>query len=145
MPKPYASGVVPAPADKVWEVVRDFNGLPNWHPAPSASEIEGGQDAATVGCIRKLTLPDGGVVRERLVTLDDTDRSYTYDILESPFPVRSYRSTIRVAPLTATGESFVEWWSIYDADGDQEEQLSQTFANGIYGSGIEALAKYFSG
>lgn len=72
--------------------------------------------------MRRLTLAGEGAVRERLVSLDDTDRSYTYDILESPFPVRSYRSTIRVAPITATGESFVEWWCHYDADGSDERR-----------------------
>lgn len=48
MPKPYASGVVPADADTVWRMVRDFNGLPSWHPAIEASEIEPGPSAGEV-------------------------------------------------------------------------------------------------
>lgn len=84
--------------DELWQLVRDFNGLAGWHPAIESSEIEGGGSAGSAGRVRRLTLGDGGVVRERLVALDDTDRSYTYDILDSLFAVRRYRSAIRVVP-----------------------------------------------
>lgn len=140
----YGSGTVPADADAVWQVVRDFNGLAGWHPAIDRSEIESGGDVAAVGCIRKLTLGDGNLVRERLVSLDDTDRCYTYDILESPFAVRSYRSTIRVAPVTASGQTFVEWWSHFDADGTDEPGLARTFRDDIYTAGIAGLAERFN-
>ncbi|MBO0851623.1 MAG: SRPBCC family protein, partial [Pseudonocardia sp.] len=67
MPKPYASGVVPAPADEVWGVVRDFNGLPSWLPGITASEIEGGGSGTEVGAVRRLTLGDQGQVAEILL------------------------------------------------------------------------------
>lgn len=139
MPTPYASALIPVDADELWQLVRDFNGLSGWHPAIESSEIEGGEPAGSAGCVRRLTLGDGGVVRERLVAIDDTDRNYTYDILDSPFPVRRYRSTIRVAPVTSTGEAFVEWWSEYDADAADEADLTATFADGVYGTGLGAL------
>ena len=33
MIKVYRSAIISASADKVWTLVRDFNGLPKWHPA----------------------------------------------------------------------------------------------------------------
>lgn len=144
MPRPYASAFVPAGADDVWRVVRDFNGLPGWHPAIADSELTSGA-AAEVGAVRRLTLADGGVVVERLVTLDDADRSYTYEILESPFAVRRYVSTVRVAPVTDSGHAFVEWWSEYDADGADEDELSALFAEGVYAAGIAGLRERFGG
>lgn len=145
MAKSYASAVIEAPAERVWEVVRDFDGLPRWHPAIASSEIEGGGPADAVGCVRRLTLGDGGTVRERLVVLDDTDRRYTYDIVEGPFPIRSYRSTIRVAPVTATGHAFVEWWAHYDAEAADEPNLDRTFADGVYATGLTGLREHFGG
>lgn len=144
MPRPYASGVVPAPADAVWSEIRDFNGLPGWHPAVSTSELTEGGSGVEVGAVRRLTLGDGGVVVERLVELHDGDRRCTYEILESPFAVRRYVSTFRVAEVTASGEAFVEWWSEYDADGGDEAGLSELFAGGVYGAGIEALQERFA-
>lgn len=144
MPRPYASAVVPADADDVWQLVRDFDGLPGWHPAISASELSTGT-AAEVGAVRRLTLADGGIVVERLLTLDDAARSYTYEILDSPFAVRRYVSTIRVAPVTESGQAFVEWWAEYDADSGDEAELSALFADGVFAVGIAALRERFGG
>jgi hypothetical protein len=146
MPKPYASGVVPADADAVWAVLRRFNGLPSWHPAIEGSEIEAGPAEGEVGAVRRVTVAGGGPpVRERLVSLDDTDRSCTYDIIESAFPIRSCRATLRVAPITATGESFVEWLGFYDSDAADEAEMTETLGNGVYATGIAALPAYLAG
>ena len=37
MVKVFISSVIPAPADKVWGVVRDFNDMPSWHPLISGN------------------------------------------------------------------------------------------------------------
>jgi ribosome-associated toxin RatA of RatAB toxin-antitoxin module len=146
MPKPYASGIVPAPADQVWQVVRNFNGLPDWLPAVTASEIEGGGSGHEVGSVRRLTLGDQGHVSEVLLRMDDDERSLTYAFTDSgPFPVRSYRSTIRVAPVTSNGQTFVEWWAWFDSEAEHEAELMDTYSNGVYAAGIESLAKRFGG
>jgi hypothetical protein len=145
MPKPYASGVVPASADAVWEVLRRFNGLAEWHPAITESKIESGSEQE-VGAVRRLTLGDGSQVAERLVILDDDDRSYTYVFTDpGDMPVRSYRSTVRVAPITSTGQAFVEWWAWYDSEAAVEEQMNQVYTEGVYGTGIAALVQHFGG
>ncbi|MGH3903179.1 MAG: SRPBCC family protein [Pseudonocardiaceae bacterium] len=79
------------------------------------------------------------------MTLADGDRSYTYEILESPFAVRRYVSTIRITPVTDSGHAFVEWWSEYDADARDEGELSALFAGGVFAAGIAALRERFGG
>lgn len=144
MARAYGSGVVHAPADEVWALVRDFDGLPAWHPAIKASEIEEGTNLV-VGAVRKLTLDGGGVVRERLVTLDDIDRTYTYEFTDpGPMPVRSYRSTIRVAPVTDTGAAFVEWHCWFDSEAADEAGMARQFSRGVYAAGIQALQNRFA-
>ena len=144
MPKTLASAVVPASADRTWAAVRDFDGLPAWHPAISASELEGGARPDQVGAIRTLTLADGAVVRESLVSLDDHDRNYVYEILESPFPVRRYRSRIRVVELTTTGESFVEWSLTFDCDAADADQLTPLFRDQVFATGLQGLADHLA-
>jgi hypothetical protein len=144
MPEAVASAVVPADAAAVWAVVRDFNGIPDWHPAIDASELETPGDS--VGAVRHLTLGnDGGEVREVLAALDDTTRTLTYEILTSPFPVRLYRSTIRVSPVTTTGESFVHWSVVFDCDAADADRLVEFFGQGVFGGGLSGLAAHFSG
>ena len=36
----YISTVIGASADTVWSRIRDFNGLPQWHPGIADSRIE---------------------------------------------------------------------------------------------------------
>lgn len=142
MPKPYSSGVVPASAAEVWELIRPFDGLPAWHPGINFSQLTQGQEGM-VGAVRRLVLSDGAVVVERLVVLDDEQRSYTYEFVENPFGVRRYVSTVQVADVTDTGSAFVQWWAEYDADGDAEAQLDAVFRDDVYAAGIAALQRHF--
>ncbi len=38
----FVSSVIDAPAADVWAIVRDFNGMPQWHPLIADSLIENG-------------------------------------------------------------------------------------------------------
>src|SRR3546814_20306824 len=69
----YASSVIVAPADRVWARIRDFNGLPAWHPLIAESRIEAAAPADQVGCVRAFRLKDGGFIREKLLALSDYD------------------------------------------------------------------------
>jgi len=144
MPRPYASAVIPASVDEVWAAVRPFNGLHVWHPGIESSSLDSGTEGQ-IGAVRRLTLPGGGVVVEDLLAFDEPGRSYTYSILESPFAVRRYVSTIRVAPITATGQAFVEWWVEFDAEAADEEGLSKLFGKGVFGGGLKGLQQHFGG
>jgi hypothetical protein len=146
MPKIYASAIIPADADQVWQLGGDFNGLAGWHPNIETSKLTSGT-ALEIGAVRELTLAgDGGTVVEKQVSRDDADRSYTYDFLDSPFPVRSYRSTFRVAPVTAdSGQSFVEWSAFFDSEAADEAAMTDVFTKGVYATGLAALVKHFGG
>lgn len=147
MPKPYASTVLPASVDRVWNYLRDFGNIAEWHPGIISGEMEDGAPGDRVGGVRRLTGPGGELFRERLVALDDGERSSSYDLLESPFPVRSYRSTLHVMPVTDSGLTFAEWYARYDAetDVDAEEavRLMRTFARGVFATGLAALSERF--
>ena len=41
----YVCSVIDASADTVWSRIRDFNGLPLWHPAIADSRIENNEPA----------------------------------------------------------------------------------------------------
>ena len=121
MAKSYASTVIKASPDEVWAHVRDFNGLATWHSGlVSQSEIEDGKAGDQVGAIRSFTLTDGTHLREQLLAFSDLERSYTYDFQKTPFDVDNYCATLRVTPLTDGGGSFVEWWTTFDCDRDQQ-------------------------
>src|SRR5258708_6129417 len=52
MAKAYYSTVFEQKAQKVWEIVRDFNNYPVWVGGAGASEIEDGKSGDAIGCVR---------------------------------------------------------------------------------------------
>jgi polyketide cyclase/dehydrase/lipid transport protein len=143
--KIYTSSVVEAPADRLWAAIRDFNGLPKWHPLIRDSRIEGNLPADRVGCIRNFNLKDGGNIREQLVTLSDYDYSCTYTILESPMGVSNYVATLKLTPITDGGRSFVEWSAEFDCPPAREAELAGMIGTDVFQGGFDALKRQFAG
>jgi uncharacterized protein YndB with AHSA1/START domain len=136
----YRSAVIDAPADKVWALIRDFNGLPKWHPAIGKSAIEGGLAGDRVGCVRRFTLKkDGGLLREKLLTLSDSTRELTYNILVSPMPVANYVATMRVTPITVANRSFAEWWAEFDVTSGPEHVQVNDIGDNVFVVGFAAM------
>jgi Polyketide cyclase / dehydrase and lipid transport len=100
MARVFVSSVINGKSDRVWARVRDFNGMPNWHPAIAESRIEGGEPSDKIGCVRDFRLRNGDRIREKLLGLSDFDMFCTYAILESPMGVENYVATLRLTPVT---------------------------------------------
>jgi len=144
MAKAYASSVITAPAAAVWAVVRDFNGLPDWHPAIATSEIEDGSRADQVGAVRSFKLVDGGHIRERLLELSDVSMSCVYNFETTIFEVTDYVATLRCTPVTDGDQCFVEWWATFDCSPVDAATFVDTFANGVFQTGFQALKTRFT-
>ena len=143
MARVYVSSVINAPAAKVWARVRDFNGLPNWHPGIAESRIENGEPSDRVGCIRHFHTRDGGMIRERLLALSDYDYSCTYEILESPMGVANYVATLKLTPVTDGGRCFAEWSAEFDCAEGRERALTDQIGQGVFQAGFDALKRHF--
>ncbi|WP_224361518.1 SRPBCC family protein [Hyalangium versicolor] len=143
MAKVYASSVIEASVEDVWKHVRDFNGLPKWHPAIAESSIEQQQASDQVGCIRNFRLKDGGVIRERLLALSDVDRVCTYAIVESPLGVDGYVATLRLTRVTDGNHTFAEWSAEFLCPPERERALIDIVGQGVFQQGFSALKAHF--
>ncbi len=141
----FISSVIDASAANVWSRIRDFNGMPQWHPGIADSRIENGQPSDRVGCIRQFHTRDGGMIRERLLALSDYDYSCVYEILESPMGVENYVATLKLTPVTDGERCFAEWSAEFDCAAGREAELTQQIGNGVFQGGFEALKRHFSG
>ena len=139
MARVYVSAVIPAPAEKVWAMLRDFNALPRWVPAVAESAIEQGLPADRIGCVRALVLRDRGRIREKLLASSDYDFSVTYSILESPMGVTDYVATLRLFPVTDTGECFAEWQADFECAPERAAALSQQIGKNVFRAGLDRL------
>jgi hypothetical protein len=139
MIKVYVSTVVDSPAEVVWGVVRDFNGLPRWTPFVADSRIEQNQPADRVGCIRNFRLKDGGMIREQLLSLSDYDFQCSYSILESPMGVSNYVATLKLTPVTDGNRTFAEWSAEFDSPPGKEEELAEGIGQGVFQAAFNHL------
>ena len=143
MAEVYASSVIGAPAARVWERIRDFNGLPSWHPVVAESRIEGGGPSDQVGCVRAFRLEDGSFIRERLLGLSDYDFSVTYSILESPMGVEGYVATLKLTPVTDGDRTFAEWSAGFECAPEREAELVALIGGAVFQGGFDALKRAF--
>ena len=137
----YVSSVIGATADTVWSRIRDFNGLPQWHPLIADSRIENNQPSDRVGCIRHFHTRDGGMIREKLLALSDYDYSCSYEILESPMGVERYVATLKLTPVTDGNRCFAEWSAEFECAPGRESELAQTISQGVFQAGFDALRR----
>ena len=140
MIKVYTASVIEAPANAVWAQVRDFNGLPQWTPFVVDSRIEEGQPADRIGCVRNFRLRDGGVIRERLLTLSDYDYQCSYAILESPMGVENYVATLKLTPVTEGNRTFGEWWADFEVVGADRDVMIAQIGNNVFAAGFKGVA-----
>jgi uncharacterized protein YndB with AHSA1/START domain len=141
MARAYASIILKAPVETVWSLVRDFNALPQWAPAIAKSKIEGGLDADVVGCVRSFYSKDGTHIRERLLTLDDANYTFTYNFEKPAFPVRNYIATLRLYPVTHSDETFAEWTATFDEAPGDEGKYEREISRNVFAANWANLAK----
>lgn len=127
-----ASMEVAATAERVWQLIGGFNSLPDWLPYIPASELSEG------GRVRSLKTPAGEVIIERLESFSEQDRSYSYSILQAPFPATHYLSTLQVREIAGGQAALVVWSGSFVPVGVSDEKISRLF-HGIYRDGLQAL------
>ena len=137
----YISSVINAPREKVWATIRDFNALPEWHPAIADSKIEDGKSSDQIGCIRHFHTGDGGLIREQLQAFSELDCVCTYTILESPMGVVGYVATLQLTEITNGDGTFAEWSADFDCDPEAEEDLVEFIGQAVFQGGFDALEK----
>ena len=136
---------ISAPADKVWEIVGNFQDM-SWHPAIAKTEGEGGN---APGATRTLTLGNGGRIQEKLEKYDPEKQSYHYRIEEVDvkiLPVTNYSSWLSVKPTE--GGSQVTWKGAFyrgypnnDPPPELNDQAAMDAVTGVYQGGLANLKK----
>ena len=143
MARSYYSIVLDHAADEVWAVVRPFDHYA-WAGVESRTVIEDGKAGDQVGAVRRVELGDR-VIRQRLLAHSDADRSYSYALCDpSPYPVRNYIATIRVVPVVASRQAFVEWWASFDCAADELERWTGHFRDEGFARWLAALGRFMA-
>jgi hypothetical protein len=134
--------VLDHPIDRVWTLLRDFDGFSRWHPAIAMSEIERGASAEQIGCVRRLRLADGSEVREQLLTLSDLEQVLSYCLLDTPIPLFNYVAHIRLVPVTDGDRTFWSWRGRFTTRKGEEQAMVRLVAEDIFEAGFAAAGRH---
>lgn len=141
MPRVIRSTIIDAPVERLWAVLRDFNGHDQWHPIVAKSAIERGHPSDKVGCVRRFTLRDGSELREQLLALSDLEMTFSYCLLETPIPLFNYVAHVRLLPVTDGNRAFWQWESRFTTPAGREAELAGMVGNEVYANGIAAVRR----
>jgi Polyketide cyclase / dehydrase and lipid transport len=139
MPRVARSTIIDAPVDRVWAILRDFNGQSAWHPPIAKSSIERNRAADSIGCVRRLTLRDGAELREQLLTLSDLEMTYSYCLLDTPIALFNYVAHVRLLPVTDGNRTFWQWEGRFTTRPGEEAAMIKLVGDDIFGSGFAAI------
>lgn len=137
------SVIIKAPIEKVWSVVRAFDGVVQWNPGVVSARMESGT-ATSVGSIRHLDIVDGTIFRETLLAHSDQEYFYTYNIVEGPLPCSDYRSTHRFIPITDGDMTLGIWSGEFNCHPEDATALEDIVGNQIYRDGMRGLNAYLA-
>jgi mxaD protein len=139
-----------APSDKVWAAVKDFDSLDKWHPAITKDEIVTGTNNKP-GAVRALSIKDGPVIKEKLLSYNDAAHSYTYKFVDTPFPIKDYVSTLHVK-ANKDGTTLVRWSGTFKRKNPAEnppdaesDAAGVKLITGVYQGGLANLKKQLEG
>ncbi len=151
---------IDAPAEKVWDIVKNYDDL-SWLPVIESTKADNGNEK---GSVRVLTLKEGGTITEELKAYKADKMSYKYKITEMSttktiqhagqdedipvVPVENYQATITVKAKGSKSE--VTWVATYYrgyVNNNPPEELNEEAADkavtGVLTSGLTNLAQQF--
>lgn len=140
--KVFCSSVINGPLDAVWQRVRDFAGMGDWHPAITQMHMLNGTPADKVSGVRAFTLGDG-TLHERLTYLSDADHAFRYTIETSPMPWMNYHAGARFYPITDSGCTFAVWTADWTASANDDVALIPEIHQNVFQKAFDTLNEHY--
>jgi carbon monoxide dehydrogenase subunit G len=132
--------IINGPASKVWETLRNFDGVERYLPVVKSSIVKGSSEGAERTCTVQMSHDQAPMLfEEKLVKVDEANRSLSYVIVDSSMPIDDYVGTIKVTDL-GENKCEVEWSSKFNAKGILEKE-STSMIEGIAAMGLDGLRK----
>lgn len=155
-----ASVTIDAPAEKVWDIIKNYDDM-SWHPSIKSTTADKGNKK---GSVRVLTLNNDGTITEKLKAYKADARSYKYKITDMSsvgtvhhagqdvsipvLPVDNYAATLSVKDKG--GKSEVTWVATYyrayvnnNPPAEMNEEAADKAVTAVLTDGLTSLAQKF--
>jgi len=140
--KVFCSAVIRGSIDAVWARMRDFTGMPEWHPEIHSMHMLEGKRSDQVGATRAFGLGDEQL-HEVLTRLSDTEHEFRYRMTKGPQPWLNYHAGARLRPVSADGTSFAVWTADWTASPNDDVTLIPTIHEAVFQRAFDTLNERF--
>ena len=138
MPVVTAEHVFDVCADELWALIGDFGDTGKWSGRPPEGCVQEGEG---IGALRTLALADGRQIVDRLEA--QTAKIYSYSVVSSLLPCKSYRATMVVEPIDA-GSSRFTWTGEFEPLRMSDKETIALTKN-VYAMGVGLMQKTLAG
>lgn len=138
---------IDAAPEAVWELVKDFCAIQDWHPMVTACESEQGTEEDAV---RIITLENGATIKEKLARYYPDRRKFQYMMMEpnpDAFPINTHGTGITVKD-DGSGGSVVQWKGAFyrafpgpNPPPELSDEAGHKQLSAFYRNGLENLKK----
>ena len=129
------STFISAPADDVWETLKDFKDPGKYIDVVTDCTIDG----TGVGAVRTVKLQGDAYAIERMVHLDEANRTISYNMFDTSLPLSGYIGIMHVRDL-GDNACKLEWSSVFEPKGTTDDD-AVAFIENIYAGGFQGLKK----
>lgn len=142
---------IKAPPAKVWQALKQFDAIKQWHPNIVELKLEDRKDTETGNVLpfRAIKMKDGITLLEKLREANDEEMKLDYKLVdgaESTIAVSNYRSVMQVKPGPGAGESTLVWTARFynkantmEAPPGQDNPAANAAINAFYNAGADGL------
>jgi uncharacterized protein YndB with AHSA1/START domain len=120
--------------DEVWAVLADLPATRMWLPGVVSARMDGDLRVCTTG--------DGQEIHERISDLSAEDRSYRFQHVRVPMPVRASGGIFTVTPGTDPGTSLVTLETTFEPLDPAGVDEVTGMIRGAFGQSLESLRRY---
>jgi carbon monoxide dehydrogenase subunit G len=140
--KVFTSSVINGPVDAVWQRIRDFAGMDQWHPGITQMHMLGDVRSDKVSGVREFMFGEGKL-HERLTYLSDPERAFRYTITLSPNPWLNYHAGARLYPITDSNRTFAVWTADWVASANDDVILIPDIHSNVFQKAFDTLNTLF--
>lgn len=145
---------IKAAPEKVWQAIKQFDAIRQWHPDIAKLVLDHRVDKETGNTLphRAITLNSGLTLLEKLREANDEEMKLDYklvDGVESTIAVSNYRSVMQVKAGPGAGESTVVWTARFynkantmEAPAGQDNPAANAAINAFYNAGAAGLKQF---
>lgn len=129
--------------EKTWAFVKQFESIHIWHPSVKETKIEKKGDDT----FRILTLEGGGILEEKLRSVDEDLKKIKWEITKGEVPFTDFNAYLIVSKGANENESVIQWtarfYRLYKLNPPipegQDDATAKAAVQGIVDSGLKGL------